>query len=126
VKSEFSGVFELLMKVMNVLKIKEYRVRIGTRDPASSKYVGSTEVWDRATKEIIEVLKEQKLKFEINEGDAAFYGPKADILIKDSLGREWQTGTIQLDYNLPERFALEYIGVDGKKHRPVMIHRAPF
>jgi threonyl-tRNA synthetase len=126
VKTEFSGVFDLVMKIMGVLKLQNFRVRIGTRDPKSNKYVGEEKSWERATKEIIEVLNERKINFEINEGDAAFYGPKADILVKDSLGREWQTGTIQLDYNLPERFNLEYIGADGKKHQPVMIHRAPF
>ncbi len=126
VKSEFMGVFDLLMKVMGVLKLNEFRVRVGTRDPKSDKYVGSVENWEKSTQEIIEVLKEKKINFTVNEGDAAFYGPKADIIIKDALGREWQTGTIQLDYNLPERFELEYIGPDGSKHRPIMIHRAPF
>ncbi len=126
VKSEFAGVFELVMHVMNTLGLKDFRVRIGTRDPKSNKYVGSTESWKKATKEIIEVLKETKIKYTIEEGDAAFYGPKADIVINDSIGREWQTGTIQLDYNLPERFDLNYVGKDGKEHRPIMIHRAPF
>ena len=125
-KSEFSKVFDLIDKVMGTLHITEFRVRVGARDPASDKYVGDPKTWDIATKEIIEVLKERKINFEVNEGDAAFYGPKADIVVKDALGREWQTGTIQLDYNLPERFNLEYVGADGKKHRPVMIHRAPF
>ncbi len=126
VKQEFNSVFDLLVKVLSTLKINNFRVRVGTRDPTSDKYVGTPEQWERATKEIIEVLKERKLNFEVNPGDAAFYGPKADIIVKDALGREWQTGTIQLDYNLPERFELEYIGVDGQKHEPVMIHRAPF
>ena len=126
VKAEFKGVFDLVMIVMGVLKLQNFRVRIGTRDPKSAKYVGDEKTWAKATQEIVEVLKEKNINFEINEGDAAFYGPKADILVKDALGREWQTGTIQLDYNLPERFKLEYIGADGKKHQPVMIHRAPF
>jgi threonyl-tRNA synthetase len=125
-KEEFSKVFDLIDTVMGTLHITEFRVRVGARDPASDKYVGDPSVWDTATKEIIEVLKERKINFEVNEGDAAFYGPKADIVVRDALGREWQTGTIQLDYNLPERFNLEYVGADGKKHRPVMIHRAPF
>lgn len=126
VKQEFNSVFDLLVKVLSTLKINNFRVRVGTRDPASDKYVGASEHWERATKEIIEVLEERKLNFEVNPGDAAFYGPKADIIVKDALGREWQTGTIQLDYNLPERFEIEYIGADGQKHQPVMIHRAPF
>ncbi|MCX6801359.1 MAG: threonine--tRNA ligase [Candidatus Diapherotrites archaeon] len=126
VKEEFKAVFDMVMRVMKVLGLENFRVRIGTRDEKSTKYIGDIKNWERATKEIIEVLEECKIKFEINEGDAAFYGPKADILIKDSLEREWQTGTIQLDYNLPERFELEYIAADGKKHSPVMIHRAPF
>jgi len=126
VKSEFNGVFDLVIKVMGILKMKEFRVRVGAREAGSNKYVGTPEVWEKATQEIIEVLKEKNISFEVNPGDAAFYGPKADIIVKDALGREWQTGTIQLDYNLPERFNLEYTGADGAKHQPVMIHRAPF
>lgn len=126
VKSEFKGVFDLVEKIMGILKLKDFRVRVGTRDPTSSKYVGAPELWERATQEIVEVLKEKNINFVVNPGDAAFYGPKADIIVKDALGREWQTGTIQLDYNLPERFNLEYAGSDGQKHQPVMIHRAPF
>jgi threonyl-tRNA synthetase len=126
VKEEFKGVFDLVMKVMGILKLTNFRVRVGARDPASDKYVGEMGVWEKATQEIVEVLKEKGIQFEVNPGDAAFYGPKADIVVKDALGREWQTGTIQLDYNLPERFKLEYIGTDGQKHQPVMIHRAPF
>jgi threonyl-tRNA synthetase len=126
VKSEFKGVFDLVEKIMGILKLKDFRVRVGTRDPTSSKYVGAPELWERATQEIVEVLKEKNINFVVNPGDAAFYGPKADIIVKDALGREWQTGTIQLDYNLPERFNLEYAGSDGQKHKPVMIHRAPF
>lgn len=126
VKSEFNGVFDLVLKIMGVLKLTNFRVRVGSRDPAGTKYIGAPEVWEKATQEIIEVLKEKGINFEVNEGDAAFYGPKADIVVKDALGREWQTGTIQLDYNLPQRFNLEYVGADGAKHQPVMIHRAPF
>jgi len=126
VKSEFKGVFDLVEKIMGILKLKDFRVRVGTRDPASSKYVGDPANWEKATQEIIEVLKEKNINFVVNPGDAAFYGPKADIIVKDALGREWQTGTIQLDYNLPERFNIEYAGSDGQKHQPVMIHRAPF
>lgn len=126
VKSEFKGVFDLVEKIMGILKLKDFRVRVGTRDPTSSKYVGDPKNWEKATQEIIEVLKEKNINFVVNPGDAAFYGPKADIIVKDALGREWQTGTIQLDYNLPERFNIEYAGSDGQKHQPVMIHRAPF
>ncbi|HPM86141.1 MAG TPA: threonine--tRNA ligase, partial [archaeon] len=126
VKQEFKGVFDLVEKIMGILKLKDFRVRVGTRDPASSKYVGDPANWEKATQEIIEVLKEKNINFVVNPGDAAFYGPKADIIVKDALGREWQTGTIQLDYNLPERFNIEYAGNDGQKHQPVMIHRAPF
>ncbi|MGI6589903.1 MAG: threonine--tRNA ligase [Candidatus Iainarchaeum sp.] len=126
VKEEFKKVFDLVTKIMGILKLKDFRVRVGTRDPNSSKYVGEEKMWEKATQEIIEVLKEKGINFVVNPGDAAFYGPKADIIVKDALGREWQTGTIQLDYNLPERFNLEYAGSDGQKHRPVMIHRAPF
>ncbi len=126
VKSEFSGVFDLVMKIMGILKLTNFRVRVGSRDPQGTKYVGSPENWEKATNEVIEVLKERGIEFEVNPGDAAFYGPKADIVVKDALGREWQTGTIQLDYNLPERFNLEYVGTDGQKHKPIMIHRAPF
>jgi threonyl-tRNA synthetase len=126
VKDEFGGVFDFVIYVMNILNLKDFRVRVGTKDPKKDKYVGSDENWERATKEIIEVLKDKKINYTIEEGDAAFYGPKADIVINDALGREWQTGTIQLDYNLPERFDLNYIGADGKEHRPIMIHRAPF
>ncbi|MDD2531737.1 MAG: threonine--tRNA ligase [Candidatus ainarchaeum sp.] len=126
VKQEFKGVFDLVEKIMGILKLKDFRVRVGTRDPASSKYVGDPANWEKATQEIIEVLKEKNINFVVNPGDAAFYGPKADIIVKDALGREWQTGTIQLDYNLPERFNIEYAGSDGQKHQPVMIHRAPF
>ncbi|MDD3159445.1 MAG: threonine--tRNA ligase [Candidatus ainarchaeum sp.] len=126
VKQEFKGVFDLVMDVMNTLGLKNFRVRIGTRDPNSDKYVGPKEIWEKATQEIIDVVKEKNINFTIEEGDAAFYGPKADIVINDAIGREWQTGTIQLDYNLPDRFDLNYTGTDGKDHRPVMIHRAPF
>jgi len=123
---EFTTVFNLVMKIMKILKLTEFRVRIGTRDPKSDKYIGTAEVWDKATNAIIEVVKEKGINFEVAEGEGAFYGPKADILVKDSLGREWQTGTIQVDYNLPERFNLEYAASDGKKYRPIMLHRAAF
>ncbi|MFO1020519.1 MAG: threonine--tRNA ligase [Planctomycetales bacterium] len=96
------------------------------RDPKSDKYVGSEENWKRAEQSLRNVLTDMKLPFSEQEGEAAFYGPKADFMVRDCIGREWQLGTVQLDYNLPERFQLEYIGQDNKPHRPVMIHRAPF
>jgi len=96
------------------------------RDPNSDKYVGSEENWSRAEAALRKVLEESGLEFHAREGEAAFYGPKADFMVRDCIGRQWQLGTVQLDYNLPERFQLEYVGADNKMHRPVMIHRAPF
>ena len=96
------------------------------RDPASDKYVGAPEVWDRAEAELREVLQGMGTDFTEAKGEAAFYGPKVDFMVRDVIGRRWQLGTVQLDYNLPERFKLEYTGSDNKPHRPVMIHRAPF
>ncbi|MEI7960997.1 MAG: threonine--tRNA ligase [archaeon] len=126
VKEEFNGVFNLVIKVLDIMHLKNFRVRVGTRDNTSTKYIGDIKNWEIATQNIVDVLKEKNIPFELATGEAAFYGPKADILFKDSLGREWQAGTIQVDYNLPVRFQLEYIGADGQKHTPVMIHRAPF
>jgi threonyl-tRNA synthetase len=112
--------------VLDKLGLTEFRVRVGTKDPNSDKYVGHDENWIAATKAITDACDKLKLEYEVSPGDAAFYGPKLDLIIKDALGREWQMGTVQVDYNLPERFDLEYIGEDSKPHRPVMIHRAPF
>jgi len=123
---EFKGVVDLMMVVLRQLGLSEYRVRVGTRDPESTKYVGSDENWVAAEKAIVDACNDLGLEFEISPGDAAFYGPKLDLIIKDALGREWQMGTVQVDYNLPERFELEYVGEDGQRHRPIMIHRAPF
>jgi len=130
---EFKGVVSLTMRVLEKLGLKEYRVRVGTKDPQSDKYVGDDENWQLAQEAIELACQEMQLAYEVSAGDAAFYGPdaafygpKLDLIIKDALGREWQMGTVQVDYNLPERFALEYIGEDGKPHRPIMIHRAPF
>lgn len=125
-QDEFIGVVDLMKVVLNRLGLTEYRVRVGTKDPASDKYVGHDDNWEAATKAIIASCEKLGLEFEISPGDAAFYGPKLDLIIKDAIGREWQMGTVQVDYNLPERFGLEYIGEDGKPHRPIMIHRAPF
>lgn len=125
-QDEFIGVVDLMQAVLKKLGLMDYRVRVGTKDPASDKYVGHDENWQAATKAITDACDKLGLDYEISPGDAAFYGPKLDLIIKDALGREWQMGTVQVDYNLPERFSLEYIGEDSKPHRPIMIHRAPF
>jgi threonyl-tRNA synthetase len=104
----------------------DYRVRIGLRDPDASKYVGSPENWVKAETALREVASTLGVPFSEELGEAAFYGPKIDFVVKDVIGREWQLGTVQVDYNLPERFDLSYIGSDNKPHRPVMVHRAPF
>lgn len=123
---EFKGVVDLMMTVLKKLGLEDYRVRVGTRDAESAKYVGHDENWKLSEAAIMQACNELGLEYEVSEGDAAFYGPKLDLIIKDALGREWQMGTVQVDYNLPERFELEYIGEDSKPHRPIMIHRAPF
>jgi threonyl-tRNA synthetase len=123
---EFKGVVDLMKSVLDKLGLKEYRVRVGTKDPDSDKYIGHDDNWQAATHAITQACIDLGLAYEISPGDAAFYGPKLDLIIKDALGREWQMGTVQVDYNLPERFDLEYVGEDSKPHRPVMIHRAPF
>ena len=124
---EFTKVIDLVLYVFKTFDFKDYVAQISLRDSNNKeKYIGSDENWDKAEKAIIETTKEQGLKTVIEYGEAAFYGPKLDFMVKDALGREWQLGTIQVDYNLPERFELEYTGADNKKHRPVMIHRAPF
>ena len=126
VKGEFLGVLDLVLKVFATLGLKDYRARIGVRDPKSDKYVGDEAKWALAERQIEEAAAEAGLRYTVEEGDAAFYGPKLDFVVKDALGREWQLGTIQVDYNLPERFGLTYVGKDGEEHRPVMLHRAPF
>ena len=127
VKEEFKGVIDLTLSVLGALDFKEYKAQISLRDPENKdKYVGSDELWDQAEQGIREAAQEMELDAIEAEGEAAFYGPKLDFMIKDALGREWQLGTVQLDYNLPERFDLTYVGDDNEKHRPVMIHRAPF
>ncbi len=123
---EFIGVVELTQLVLKKLGLEDFRVRLGTKDPNSDKYVGHDDNWRLAQEAIETACKKIGLDYFISVGDAAFYGPKLDLLIRDALRREWQMGTIQVDYNLPERFDLEYIGEDGKPHRPIMIHRAPF
>ena len=127
VKSEFINVIDLVLYVFRALDFKDFKVQISLRDKENkSKYIGSEENWEKAEQEIIEATKERNLNTVIEYGEAAFYGPKLDFMVKDAIGREWQLGTIQVDYSLPERFELEYTGKDNQKHRPVMIHRAPF
>ncbi len=123
---EFIGVVDLTKTILVKLGLHEYRARLGTKDPASDKYVGHDDNWTASTEAIEKACQKIGMDYEISPGDAAFYGPKLDLMIKDALGREWQMGTVQVDYNLPERFDLEYIGEDSKPHRPIMIHRAPF
>lgn len=127
VKDEFKGVMDIVMLIFKALNFKDFIVQISLRDPNNKeKYIGSDENWDKAETAIMEVASERGLTTVVELGEAAFYGPKMDFMVKDALGRKWQLGTIQVDYNLPERFELEYIGADNQKHRPVMIHRAPF
>ena len=127
VKEEFLRVMDIIMIIFNALKFEKFEAQISLRDKVNrEKYIGSEENWERAEQAIIEACKEKGLPAHIEYGEAAFYGPKLDFMVKDALGRRWQLGTIQVDYNLPERFQLEYTGADNQKHRPVMIHRAPF
>ena len=127
VKQEFIRVMEIINIIFRALNFDNYEAQISLRDPSNTtKYVGTDENWERAERAIIEACQEKGMKTVTVLGEAAFYGPKLDFMVKDALGRRWQLGTIQVDYNLPERFNLEYTGEDGKKHRPVMIHRAPF
>jgi threonyl-tRNA synthetase len=127
VKDEFKKVIDLVLYVFNALDFHDYTAQISLRDKENrDKYIGSEENWNRAEQSIIEAAAEKGLKTVVEYGEAAFYGPKLDFMVKDAIGRKWQLGTIQVDYNLPERFELEYTGADNQKHRPVMIHRAPF
>jgi len=126
-KSEFIAVIDIVLHIFKTLSFKEYTAQISLRDKDNKeKYIGSDENWDKAEQAIIDSVNEAGIDAVIEYGEAAFYGPKLDFMVKDALGRKWQLGTIQVDYNLPERFELEYIGSDNQKHRPVMIHRAPF
>jgi len=126
VAEELRSNIELVLMIFNTLGLTDFRVRIGLRDPDSDKYVGSPELWNQAEATLIDVVKNLGMNYSAEKGEAAFYGPKIDFVVRDCIGREWQLGTVQLDYNLPERFQLEYIGADNQPHRPVMIHRAPF
>jgi len=124
--SEFQDVVRLTQQVFDTLGMTDFEARVGLRDPQSDKYSGSDELWQKSTEAILQACRELGLQHRIEEGEAAFYGPKLDFIFRDSLRREWQLGTVQVDYNLPERFGLEYIAADDTRQRPVMIHRAPF
>lgn len=127
IKSEFNGVIDIIMQIFKALSFDNFITQISLRDPNTpEKYIGSDENWEKAERAIIEVAEERGLEAKVEYGEAAFYGPKMDFMVRDAIGRKWQLGTIQVDYNLPERFELTYIGADNEKHRPVMIHRAPF
>jgi len=127
VKDEFMKVIDLVLYVFKSLGFNEYSAQISLRDPDNkAKYIGSDDLWEKAESAIIEAAAEKELKTVTELGEAAFYGPKLDFMVRDALGRRWQLGTVQIDYNLPNRFELEYVGADNQKHRPVMIHRAPF
>ena len=123
---EIQGCLGLVKKVFGALGMSDYTVRLSLRDPDSSKYVGDPENWDKAEEALREAVQTLGVDYTEEPGEAAFYGPKIDFVVKDVIGREWQLGTVQVDYNLPERFDLSYVGSDNKPHRPVMIHRAPF
>lgn len=126
-KDEFLKVMDIIFIIFNALEFENFEAQISLRDPNNKeKYIGSDENWEKAESAIIEACQEKGLKAKVELGEAAFYGPKLDFMVKDAIGRRWQLGTIQVDYNLPERFELEYTGDDNQKHRPVMIHRAPF
>ena len=127
VKTEFQGVMDIVLTIFKALDFKEFTAQISLRDASNKeKYIGTDENWEKAESAIIEATREKGIEAVIVPGEAAFYGPKLDFMVRDAIGRKWQLGTIQVDYNLPERFELEYIGSDNQKHRPVMIHRAPF
>jgi len=123
---EFQGVVKLIQHVFNALGMTDFRARLGTRDPDSDRYVGDNSLWEEATVAIIDACEDLGMDYHIEPGEAAFYGPKLDFIVRDVLKREWQLGTVQVDYNLPQRFDLEYVDRDNERKRPVMIHRAPF
>ena len=126
-KEEFKKVIDIIFTIVKALDFKDFTAQVSLRDPKNTeKYIGTDENWEKAERAIIEAAEEKGLKTTVDLGEAAFYGPKLDFMVKDAIGRKWQLGTIQVDYNLPERFDLEYTGADNLKHRPVMIHRAPF
>jgi threonyl-tRNA synthetase len=126
IEEEVGANIDLVLFVLSSLGLTDYRVRVGLREPGGDKYVGEPADWDKAEHTLIELCKRRQMNYSAEPGEAAFYGPKIDFVVRDCIGREWQLGTVQLDYNLPKRFELEYIGADNRAHRPVMIHRAPF
>ncbi|MDR2813552.1 MAG: threonine--tRNA ligase [Prevotellaceae bacterium] len=127
IKDEFKKVIDIILYIFKLFDFQEYTAQISLRDKVNrEKYIGSDENWDKAESAIIEAAAEKGLKTVVEYGEAAFYGPKLDFMVRDAIGRKWQLGTIQVDYNMPDRFELEYVGTDDKRHRPVMIHRAPF
>jgi threonyl-tRNA synthetase len=126
IDAEMRSNIDLVLFVLSSLGLNDYRVRVGLRDPKSTKYVGSDENWTNAQHILLDIVRNLGMNYTAEEGEAAFYGPKIDFVVRDCIGREFQLGTVQLDYNLPERFGLEYVGADNRPHRPVMIHRAPF
>ena len=127
VKDEFLKIIDIIMIIFKALDFHQFEAQISLRDKVNrEKYIGSEENWEKAEQAIIDACQEKGLTARVEYGEAAFYGPKLDFMVKDAIGRRWQLGTIQVDYNLPERFQLEYTGADNQKHRPVMIHRAPF
>jgi threonyl-tRNA synthetase len=126
IEPEMRANIELVLFVLKSLGLNDYRVRVGKRDPSSDKYVGDSGDWDAAERILVDIVQKLGMNFTVEVGEAAFYGPKVDFVVRDCIGREWQLGTVQLDYNLPKRFELEYTGQDNRPHRPVMIHRAPF
>ncbi len=123
---EFKAVVELIQYVFSSLGLSDFRARVGLREPESDKYVGTDAMWEKATDAILTACRDLNLPHTVEEGEAAFYGPKLDFIVRDVLKREWQLGTVQVDYNLPERFELEYVAPDNSRQRPIMIHRAPF
>ena len=125
-QDELTGCIELVKIIFAAMGMDDYRVRVGLRDPNSDKYIGDPDNWDKAETACRVAAESLGKPFEAEEGEAAFYGPKIDFVVRDCIGRQWQLGTVQVDYNLPVRFGLEYIGADNQTHRPIMIHRAPF
>src|SRR5262249_38317296 len=126
IEEEMRANIELVLFVLSSLGLDDYRVRVGLRSPGSGKYVGADEDWNEAERVLIDIVRGMEMNYTAEQGEAAFYGPKIDFVVRDCIGREWQLGTVQLDYNLPKRLDLEYVGADNHTHRPVMIHRAPF
>jgi len=126
VPAELLGCLSLVKTVLTTLGMADYRVRVGLRDPDSNKYIGDPANWDKAEAACRSAAQTLGVSFAEEPGEAAFYGPKIDFVVRDVIGREWQLGTVQVDYNLPVRFDLSYVGADNQPHRPVMIHRAPF